>query len=174
MLNLLRDDWKLIPQNYRYLFIFGVILVFHSWLLDHWGSQTPLFLKWNLTNISYILGISIIFISIVFITSKQIYFYGNTSYLRNRYPINKLDISFYLVWFNGKLILFDKKRKRYFHVYPWKTAQKLNFTSRGFSVLTDFMPTGLEEFPANFQGDSIKMKDYEDGGSITTEQVKKK
>lgn len=171
-LNLLVDDWKKVPQNYRYLILSGVVLIFNTWLLDHWGTNSPyLYLGHDIRALGYNIGLSLILIAFLFIITKQFYSYVKAIWLRRKYPINKLDIDFFLVWFNGRLMLFDDKSspKKYYHICPWETAQDLLFVGRGFKVSTEFMPNAITTFPANFEGKMLKLADYSNGGSISTQ-----
>lgn len=166
------DDWKKIPQNYRYLIITGVSLIFNSWLLDHWGSPQPYkYFGIDIRPHSYNLGLTLVFLALFLLVAKQFLYFGKIVWYRHKYPLNKLDIDFYLVWFNGKLILFDEKNKpkQYFHVYPWETAQDLLYVGKRFTIPVDFMPNSMMEFPANHERKILKLKNYRNGGSICTQ-----
>lgn len=165
------DDWKQIPQNIRYVLLFGVFSIFHTWLLDHWGSNVPLFFGVNLREISYILGVVFVVVGFILLVGKQLLFFYKVINYRLRYPLNKLDQDYYLVWFKGKLILFDKKGgKKYYHVHPWETAQKLYFVNRGKYVEMQFLPKDLHRMSVNNKGDIINVAEYDNGGSINTEE----
>lgn len=170
-INFFTEDWKKIPQNLRFLIIAGMLLVFNTWLLDHWGKES-VYLFWGLEirAFGYSLGTTLVFFAFGLLVAKQLLFFYKIVRFRKKYPINKLDESYYLVWFNGKLILFDRKEKKYYHVFPLETAQDLMFVSRGFGVSTDFVASSLKEFPVNVSGKRIRMKEYENGGSINTSE----
>jgi len=167
------DDWKKIPQNYRYLILGGVFLIFNSWLLDHWGKTEPYtFFGIDIRGSGYSIGLLLILIGFGFLILKQFSSLGKVMWYRQKYPVEKLDIDFFLVWFNGKLMLFDNKSKpkKYFHIHPLETAQNLLFVDRGFKVLTSFMPNAIKTFPANYGGEMLRLSDYKNGGSICTQQ----
>jgi hypothetical protein len=172
VLNFLTDDWKKIPQNYRYLILSGVFLISNSWLLDHWGNtKAYTYFGFDIRESGYSMGLTLIFIALLIIVAKQINSFRKVLLYQHKYPVEKLDTDFYLVWFNGKLMLFDAKSKpkRYYHVYPWETAQNLLFVGRGFEVQTSFMPNTLIEFQVNFEGKMIKFSDFQNGGAICTQ-----
>lgn len=171
-LNFLTDDWKKIPQNYKYLILTGVFLIFNSWLLDHWGISTPYtYFGLDIRAGGYDVGLSLILFALFLIVTKQFSNFGRALWYRHKYPIEKLDIDYYLVWFNGKLMLFDtkSKTKKYYHVYPWGTAQDLLYVGRGFELSTAFMPNAIKEFPVNFEGKMLKLSDFQNGGAICTQ-----
>lgn len=68
-------------------------------------------------------------------------------------------------------MLFDTKYKpkKYYHIHPWGTAQDLLFVRRGSSVETSFMPNAIEKFPANYEGKMLTLKDFVNGGIISTQ-----
>jgi hypothetical protein len=72
-----------------------------------------------------------------------------------------------LGWFNGKLMLFDKKSKKYFHVYPWETAQDLLFVSKGDHYPFDFAPD--IPIPIGETSEILEISEYSNGGSINTQ-----
>lgn len=86
---------------------------------------------------------------------------------RKKYPLDKLDKDYYLIWFKrGKLYLFDKKEKLYYHIYPWETAEDLRFTNVGVKI--DFELEPKSEADISVDGDVVKPSDYSNGGSINT------
>jgi len=171
-LSFITDDWKKIPQNYRYLILAGIFLIFNTWLLDHWGTTSPyLFFNIDIRQGGYNIGFLLIILAFTILIMKQFTSFGKLLRYRMRYPPEKLDIDYYLVWFNGKLMLFDVKNKpkKYFHVYPWETAQDLLFVGKGMVVLTGFMPNVITKFPANYEGKMLDLKDFKNGGAINTQ-----
>jgi hypothetical protein len=85
---------------------------------------------------------------------------------KSKYPIKDLGKKFNLVWFKGKLILFDLKNKRYYHVYPWETAEDLNFVSYGVHVEDDF--PNVRPLKIKIDGSTLDTSKFENGGSINT------
>ncbi len=86
---------------------------------------------------------------------------------KKKYPREKLSKDYYLIWFHrGKLYLFDKKEKQYYHIRPWETAEDLSFTDVGEKVEFGLEPKSKEDIQVG--GDTIKPGDYEDGGEINT------
>lgn len=174
-LGFLADDWKKIPQNLRYVFLAGVLFIFNSWLLDHWLPNGQLPYKylgcWDIRPISFNLGLSLILISTIIIVLKQFYLFGAVQIYRRKYPLNNLNKTYYLCWFKGKLMLFDKKNKKkklYYHVYPWETAQDLLFVGRGWKFQADFKEGA--EYCYDEDGSLFSTKGYKNGGSITTQR----
>lgn len=171
MLELIKDDWNKSPQRIRLLVEVGVALVFNAWILDHWliHRRLPfLFLGYfDIRILCYNVGQSLILLAIISIVIKQLWNFPKLLInYKTRYPIKDIGRKFDLIWFNGKLILFDHKSMTYYHVYPWETAEDLNFVSYGTHV--------QDHFP-NPQNSKIKInkKDldtslYENGGSINT------
>lgn len=120
-INFLTDDWKKIPQNIRFVLMGGIVLILNTWLLDHWGIKEPYkFWFWDIRAIGYDIGLTLIILSFVLLITKQFYYFGRIAFFRIKYPLNKLNDTFYLVWFNGKLILFDIKEKNIFMSIPGK------------------------------------------------------
>lgn len=87
---------------------------------------------------------------------------------KNKYSIEDIGKSFDLVWFNGKLILFDHENKKYHHIYPWETAEDLNFVSFGIHVKDSF-PNPKENTVALGGNKKLNINDYTNGGSINTQ-----
>lgn len=171
MWNLIKKDWEKLPQNIRYLFEVGVFLVFNSWVLDHWLPNNELPFKFlgrfDIRGLCYSTGQLFVLVSIVFVAIKHLINFPKlmTNY-KTRYPIKDLGKKYDLVWFSGKLVLFDHRNKRYYHVYPWETAHNLDFVSFGVHV--------EDHFP-NPKSSKIKIDkkvldttEYEDGGDINT------
>lgn len=166
LFNILVDDWKKIPQNLRYFFIAGAFLIFNSWLLDHWGSgRLYLFWGFDIRNIGYNLGLSLILLCFLFLLTKQVLYFKNIIIYRRRYPIKELNIKFHLVWFNGRLILFDKSTKKHHHIYPIETAQDLLFAGTGTYIPKNFGDDKLVQVTENL---TIDISKYSDGGAINT------
>jgi len=167
---ILTDDWKKIPQNLRYLIITGFLLIANTWLLDHWGtSKIYTVLGYDIRDFSYSTGFILIFLTFVILIAKQIYISPRNIYYRIKYPISKLNKSFYLVWFNGKLILFDYKKKKYFHVHPWETAQDLLFVGLGEQLSEKFSSTIQVQIATPGASLTIDAGKYKNGGSINTQ-----
>jgi hypothetical protein len=169
---ILTDDWKKIPQNLRFIFLAGVIFIFNSWLLDHWliNGQLP-YKYWGVVDIrsfGYSLGLTLILICTVAIVFKQFYLFWILQIFRNKYSFSNLDKTYHLGWFRGKLMLFDKKKKLYYHVYPWGTAQDLLFVGRGWEFHDNFKEGS--EYVYDEEGSIFKTKGYKNGGSITTQR----
>lgn len=170
-LTFLTDDWKKIPQNIRYVFLTGVLLVFFAWLLDHWlpNGQLPYrYLEvWDIRSLCFSTGFSLIFMSIALVVFKQFYLFGVTQYYRRKYSLENLNKTYYLIWFKGKLMLFDNKKKLYYHVHPWETAIELLFVGKGWKIQDDFKPGA--DYCYDEDGSVFSTKKYDNGGSITTQ-----
>jgi len=69
------------------------------------------------------------------------------------------------VWFNGKLILFDKEKKKFHHIYPIETAQDLLFAGTGTYLERNF---GDDQQVKVSESTSIDIGKYSDGGAINT------
>lgn len=163
----LSNDWNKIPQNLRYILWFGIFLIFNSWLLDHWGlNETYLFWGWDLRQFGYSLGTTAIIIAFIFLVLKQFAPFAKVIWYRRKYPLNSINKSYYLIWFNGKLYLFDKKKREYCHVYPWGTAQDLKFVGRGFPLGGD-----INTYKAVVWNGKqiIVMSKYKEGSPINTQ-----
>lgn len=85
---------------------------------------------------------------------------------RKRYPLKRLNIDYYLVWFKGRLILFDKKTRLHHHIRPWESAQDLSFTDKGVHVEFDFNPKDRPVISINSK--KIDTKKYNSGKEINT------
>lgn len=160
------DDWKKIPQNLRYFFLAGVFLIFNSWLLDHWGLKNP-YLFWgiDIRQLGYNIGLSIIIVGFFALLLKQLFYFKNIIWYRWKYPIKNLEYNFFLVWFNGKLYLFDSKTNKRHHIYPFETAQDLLFVGKG-----KFISKNLEDAELIQVSDalSIDVRKYKEGQPINT------
>lgn len=168
IINLLADDWKKIPQNYRYLIIGGAFFIFNSWLVDHWGSYSYKYLLTiDIGLISYYVGLILIIIGFIILIGKQIFSYANVLNLRRKYPVSKIYKDFVIVSFNGKWILFDKKTKEYHHLVPWETVQDLQFVSWETYVNYGFDPNSKNMINLNNKK-KIDISKYKIGGSINT------
>lgn len=169
-----RDEWQQIPLNSRYLIVSGIFLIFNSWLLDHWrpNNQLP-FLFWGLWDIrtlSYSTGFSLILIVSFIFLIKRLFNLGNiVKKYRGKYPIGDVGRTYSLVWFSGKLILFDEKEKKYYHIYPWETAQDLEFVSYGTHVKDSF-PNPINKMVVLDNGQKLNVLKYSNGGSINTQK----
>lgn len=166
-LNFLTDDWKKIPQTTKYFFIFGIFLIFTTWLVDHWGeNRVYLLLGWDFRNTFFNAGVIIIILSFLPLLGAQFLYWHRAKKYKLKYPTKELNNIFYLIWFKGKLYLFDKEMKKYFHVTPWATAQDLFFTDLGTRVDYD-----MENKPNSIEIDEynqIVFSEYKNGGVITT------
>lgn len=167
--NFLTDDWKKIPQNLRYVFIVGVLLIFNSWLLDHWFNTTQVYYFWGLDirYLGYSIGLTLIIACFILIIVKQFYLFSLVWWYRQKYSMSKLDKTYHLLWFNGKLMLFDNNSKFYYHVYPWETAQDLLFVSKGWYLSVGFDPG--KEYLVD-EKTIFKTKKYKNGGSLNTQK----
>jgi len=175
MWELLKNDWEKVPQNIRYLLEIGIALIANTWILDHWLSHHRLpylFLGYfDIRSFSYNVGQLLILISIIFVLAKQVIQLRNLPELlinyKTRYSIKDIGTKFDLVWFNGKLILFDYVLKKYYHVYPWETAQDLNFTSYGTHVIDKFPDPSNSKINIA-KGKIIDVNKFTNGGTINT------
>lgn len=86
---------------------------------------------------------------------------------KKKYPLKKLNRDYHLIWFHrGKLYLFDKKEKLFYHIEPWETAQDLSFTDVGEKV--EFGLDSKSEINIPVDGGTVRPSDYGDGGKINT------
>lgn len=165
--NFLTDDWQKIPQNFRFLIIAGGFLIFNTWLLDHWGTENPyLFWEKDIRAFGYNLGFSLILISLFLLILKQFLYIPKLIMYRKKYPIEKLNIDFFLISFRGKVMLFDEKR--YYHIFPWTTAEDLLFVGLWNYLEKDFPPEQEDLLQVGHTNRYRKFKDYSDGGIINT------
>lgn len=172
MWNLIKNEWEKIPQTLRLCIEIGIGLVFNAWVLDHWTSTGSLPYKYlgqfDLREASYNIGMTFIYFAIIAIVFKLII---NLPELINnyktKYQIKNIGKTFDLVWFSGKLILFDHKIKRFYHVYPWETAQDLDFVSFGTHV-EDHFPNPTKSKIKMENGKILDTAEYQNGGSINT------
>ena len=172
MWNLIQNEWEKIPQSLRTFIEIGVVLVFNSWLLDHWNLSGTLPCKYlgkfDLREISYNLGMTAIYVSLGIIVLRLIISFPQVvSNYKNKYPTKNIGKTFELVWFNGKLMLFEHKKKLYYHVYPWETAQDLDFISYGTHV-EDHFPNPNNVKVKLDSGKMLDTSEYKNGGSINT------
>ena len=172
MINFIKSDFEKLPQNIRYLFIFGSFLVFNAWILDHWLPNRVLpylfFNHFDIRAISYNSGMVLLLIGLVAVTLKQLI--SIPSLIRGynrRYQIKDMGSKFDLVWFNGKLILFDHAEKKYHHVYPWETAEDLDFISYGTHVQDKFPNPATPKVKLD-SGSIVDTTQYQNGGSVNT------
>lgn len=168
--NFITDDWQKIPQNLRWLFIAGILLIFNTWLLDHWygSNKAPFLVGWfsYFDVIEYAVGYILILMCFGMLVSKQLIYFAILRKYRSRYDLQKIEKDFYLAWFNGKLMLFDVKDKKYYHIYPWETAQDLLFVGQGDQLPFEFAPD--VSFPVGITGVVVDVLNYKNGGSINT------
>lgn len=163
----LGDDWKKIPQNFRYLILIGSFFIFNSWLLDNWGNnKLYLFFGKDIREYGYNFGLLLILIAFAFIISRQGDVLRKTVFYRFKYPINMLNETFYLFWFNGKLMLFDNKKMQYFHAYPWETAQNLLFVGQGEEIKENFENSKKAKLAVTGDSKVVDINKYKKGGSI--------
>lgn len=172
MIALFQKDFDKLPQNIRYFFYLGILLIANAWLLDHWlpNQALPyLYLgRLDLRSFSYNVGTTslIFFLGLTFWKQVKFIPFLITSY-NEKYPINDIGKKFDLIWFNGKLMLFDHKERKYFHVYPWETAEDLDFVSFGTHV-EDRFPNPITTIVKLDTGKELNTSSYENGGSINT------
>jgi hypothetical protein len=172
MFNILQKDFDKLPQNVRYIFISGFLFIFNAWLLDHWKSnqELPYYFMGivDLRSISYNVGTCLFFVALILVVFKQIVSIpGIIFWNKSKYDIKDLGKKFELVWFKGKLMLFQHRDKRYFHVLPWETAQDLNFVSYGTHVNDDF-PNPINTVIILDDGRKLDTSKYKNGGEINT------
>src|SRR6266851_5752978 len=129
----IKEDWKKVPQNNRYLILSGATLIFIDWFTDHWGKSYSYFGK-DYHQWFFNLGITFILIGIVMMAVlmliKQFFALSIMTNYRTIYPIDKVNETFSLVLFKGRMILFDKRdsnKKRAYHVATSNTAIDLGF-----------------------------------------------
>ena len=166
-LNLFEKEWSKLPYYSKIYSFFGVLLIFLSWIIDHWGNSIEgiyTFWGFDIRRISFNLGLSILFLIIIYIFYKHLGELEKIIKFRKKYPFNNLNKDFYLVWSaDQKLILFDKKTNKYHHIASWQTALDLNFTNYGFSNLGK-IDLGM---PYKFKFDTNSEEiEYKDGGPI--------
>jgi hypothetical protein len=173
-INLFKEDWRKIPQNIRYFFLSGLTLIGLTWVSDHWSGVRYNFFGWDFRGVFFSLGILLIIVGFGIVVAKQIFLYWRLNKLRRRYAISKLNKMFYLVWFNGRLILFDKtdeKNKKSYHIHPAETAEDLGFVGYGINTPLDFEQHRLAKgLVIGKPGDTIyiKVDDYNYMGQINT------
>lgn len=164
----IKGDWERLPQSIRYSVLSGLSLIFLSWLANDMNSSfdTTLF-GWDFRRSFFSAGAIIIFVGLFLVLWKQVISYKNLAKWRIKYPIRKLDKSFTLIWFKGRLMLFDRKSKMAYHIHPWETAIDLYFVGHGHSVAIDYDDAVRSERqfgkPIN-----IKINDYPYVGQINT------
>ena len=164
---LLSDDWKKIPQNIRYLLIFGSFLISLTWIIDHWGTgHVYTFWGLDIREPAFSIGLTLIFLGILLPIVKQFLYIYDLILYRKRYPIKNLGISYILVWFNDKLILFDKSSKTHHHVHPFETAQDLLFVGKGVYLKKNF--NEKDKLLKISENETLDMTRYKKGDPIST------
>ena len=169
--NFFTDDWKKIPQNYRFIIIAGLLLIFNSWLLDHWDIRTtPVYMFWgrDIRSIGYSIGLTLIIFCFLLLILKQFLNTPKLIMYRKKYPIEKLNIDFFLTSFRGKVILFDIKEKKFYHIFPWTTAEDLLLVGLWNYLEKDFPPEQEDLLQVGHTNRYRKFKDFDDGGIINT------
>lgn len=167
--NFFTDDWQKIPQNFRFLIIAGGLLIFNTWLLDHWGTGTIyLFWAWDIRVIGYSVGLTLILGCFLMLILKQLLYIPKLVRYRQKYPLDKLNIDFFLTSFAGKVILFDLKEKKYYHIFPWTTAEDLLFVGLWNYLEKGFPPEQEDLLQVGHTNRYRKFKDFSDGGIINT------
>lgn len=167
--NLIKDDWKKIPANYRFLILAGSFLIFNSWLLDHWGSENVyLFWGFDIRALGYSVGFTLILFSFLFLVFKQFLYFKAGLMYRKKYPIRKLNKDFFLISFRGYAVLFDKKTKKYHHIVPYETAQDLLFVDQWTYIGKSFPPEPTYLLRVGTSNLSHEFKLFTDGGAINT------
>lgn len=166
--NFFSEDWKSTPQNVRYFFFAGAFLIFMSWLIDNWGKKgAPLFWGIDIRNLSFSIGFTIIIIGFGFLILKQIIIFARIIFYKKKYPLKNLGVTFAIRWYGGRLYVFDSCEKKYFHVFPWQTAQDLLLIGpkvfRSRASIEDDKDTEVKI------GDNVyKIDKFSDGGFINT------
>jgi hypothetical protein len=163
-------DWRKIPQNFRFFILSGVLMVTIVLATDHWG-QVPNYKYLGMSRYFFFnIGIFLILVGIVSILLKQAALVWRVGKFRRRYPISKLNIGFYLVWFEGRLYLFDKENKKTYHVHPGGTARDLSFEANGTSHPKGFDQAMSEKDTIGTSGETVyfKIADYTFSGRINT------
>ncbi len=129
---LFKEDWSKIPQSHRYLFIIGSLLIFFSWLLDHWGAwqslNNPSFL--NYKYLIFYFAIILILIGIFSLLFRQAVSWKSIGFIRFRYPRSKLGKTFKIIESEekkGKLYLYDLKDKRKYWIASGQTYRDLGY-----------------------------------------------
>ena len=143
-LELIKDEWRNIPLNIRYLILAGLACIGLSWLVDNWGEFGPpkFFGYLNINTFLFTIGTLSFFAGIILIIIKQVLIYPKNWFyirkLRKKYPIEKKNDTFYLVSFNGHYVIFDKEEKEYHRIYHQGTANDLRLTHEAYKIKTDF------------------------------------
>jgi len=167
--NILTDDWKKIPANYRFLILSGGFLIFNSWLLDNWGSAN-IYLFWGLDirAIGYSIGLTLILVCFFIIFVKQLLYFKKLLIYRAKYPLKNLNKGFFIISFRGYVVLFDKKTKKYHHVVPFATAQDLLFVDSWNYIGKSFPPDSQFMLQVGDSNLYHKFGLFKDGGPINT------
>lgn len=166
--DLLHNEWDKIPQNFRYLFLVGALLIVNAWLLDHWGHERySHFLFIDIAASSYFVGLFLIILGAVFLIAKQIVGFSGLLFLRRRYSPSKLNKTFYLISFKGKWILFDKNKKECFHIRPWETVLDLQFEGLATGISLAFQQ-GVNTQVVIKKGIKVDIDKYNFKGIIDT------
>lgn len=163
------DDWKKIPANYRFFILAGGFLIFNSWLLDHWGLQ-KVYLFWgkDIRSIGYSIGLTLILFCFFLIILKQLLFFKSLIIYRAKYPLGKLNKVFFLISFQGYVVLFDKKSKKYHHIVPFETAQDLLFVDSWQYMNKNFPPEPRDLLQVGTNNLFHEFRMFSDGGAINT------
>lgn len=166
---MIKDDWKSIPQNNRYFILTGSTLLFIDWATDHWGRKYSLYGK-DFHQWFFNAGITLILLGFVLILLKQFFNLSLLTHYRTIYSIDKVNKSFSLVLFNGRMILFDKRKenkKESYHIANSHTANDLGFWGSEYPVDMSYSEAVQKELnlsdPIN-----INVKDYKYIGQIKT------
>ncbi len=132
---LIKEDWKSIPPNNRYFILIGSMLLIIDWVSDHWGTKYTFYGK-DFHQWFFNMGVTLILVSFVLMILKQFYALSLLTHYRTIYPIDKVNETFSLVSFNGRMILFDKRnrtKKEAYHVATSNTATDLGFWGRNLA-----------------------------------------
>ncbi|MCL4418744.1 hypothetical protein M1146_01425 [Patescibacteria group bacterium] len=174
MFDLIRNEWEKIPQSIRYIIEIGIALIFNVWMLDHWLPNQALPYKYlgqfDLRSMLYNIGQSFVFLAITLILFKQLFNFPKLIFnYKNKYPIKDLGKKFELIWFSGKLMLFDYNEKKYYHVHPWETAEDLQFVSHGIHI-DDVFPNSRNTKIKLSNDRNLDTTEFTNGGSINTQK----
>lgn len=137
VLNFLSNDWQKIPQNYRFLLLAGSFFILNAWLVDHWTKDIH-FLGSLLSVISYYSGLILVILGLILLVIKQFWGFFKIIYYRNKYKVNKNGKDFNIISFGNPWYLFDKKKKKYYHIEPYETVQDLQFEGLNIVANSEF------------------------------------
>jgi hypothetical protein len=124
-------NWEGIPASARYCILVGLVLLGLDWISDVWWH----YYRWGIFNFHHIFfDLGNIFICLGLIIIPLTAFFTLSIYTNNRslYSPDKAYNTFYLVSFNGCLVLFD-------HTKPNK---KLAYLIQGKNTLKNLGLTG--------------------------------